>query len=138
MPSNSPSPRRPRKISRRQFARDAALAGATAALLPASLLAQERPPEKLPPAVAADYAELPPASQAEVEAKYQAVVGRYGARFSEAQKIEVRRQLIETQKALDTLRAFPLKNSDPPATTFRVYRRPLGAAGKPTAKAGKS
>ncbi len=137
MPSNPPSPGRPRKISRRQFAREAALAGATAALLPSSALAQgeDRAADQLPPSVAADYAQLPPASQAEVETKYQAVVRRYGARFSAAQKTEVRRQLIAAQKALDALRAFPLENSDPPATVFRVYRRE--AASKPAAKAGK-
>ena len=138
MPANPPSPGSPRKISRRRFARDAALAGATAAFLPSSALAQgkERAAEPLPPSLAADYAKLPPASQAEADAKYRAVLRRYGARFTEAQKTEVRRQLIATQKALDTLRAFPLENSDPPATIFRVYRRPPEAA-KPGPRAGK-
>jgi len=36
----------------------------------------------------------------------------------------------------DLLRAFPLENSDPPATIFRVYRRPPEAA-KPGPRAGK-
>ncbi|HYX69628.1 MAG TPA: hypothetical protein VE825_10880 [Terriglobales bacterium] len=138
MPSNPPSPGSPRKISRRRFAREAALAGATAALLPSSALAQgtERA-EPVPPSLAADYAKLPPSSQAEVDSKYRAVLRRYGARFTAAQKTEARRQLIATQKALDSLRAFSLENSDPPATSFRVSRRPPGPARQPGPRAGK-
>ncbi|HUK86765.1 MAG TPA: twin-arginine translocation signal domain-containing protein [Terriglobales bacterium] len=141
MPPNPPPPDDSRKISRRRFARDAALAGAAAALLPSSALAlpqQPAPaPAQLPPSAAADFAKLPPASQAEVEAKYQVVLKRYGRSFTAAQKTEVRRQLIGAQKALDALRAFPLDNSDAPATVFRPYRRPAQAPGKPAAGAGK-
>lgn len=141
MPSNPPPSGTTRKISRRQFARDAALAGATAALLPSTALAQPQQaapaPAQLPPSAASDFAKLPPASQAEVEAKYQAVVNRYGRRFTGEQKTEVRRQLIGAQKALDALRAFPLENSDAPVTVFRPYRRPPRPAEKPAAGAGK-
>lgn len=142
MPSNLPTSGNSRKISRRQFARDAALAGATAALLPSSALAQPQgpataAPEQLPPSVAADYAKLPPGSQSEVDAKYQTVLRCYGARFTAAQKTEVRRQLIATQKALDALRAFSLENSDAPATVFRPYLRSSEVPGKPRAGAGK-
>jgi hypothetical protein len=104
MPPDPPSSGKARRISRRQFARDAALAGATAALLPSSVLAQpQQPPPapaQLPPSAAADFAKLPPAGQAEVEAKYQAVLRRYSGSFSAEQKTEVRRQLIGAQKAL--------------------------------------
>ncbi|HXZ27507.1 MAG TPA: hypothetical protein VEG08_05840 [Terriglobales bacterium] len=141
MPSNPPPAGRTRRISRRQFARDAALAGAAAALLPSSARALPQQPaaasDQLPPSAAADFAKLPSASQAEVEAKYQAVLGRYGRSFTAAQKTEVRRQLIGAQKALDALRAFPLENSDAPATVFRPYRRPSRPASKPAAGAGK-
>jgi len=65
------------------------------------------------------------------------VLGRYGRSFTAAQKTEVRRQLIGAQKALDALRAFPLENSDAPATVFRPYRRPSRPASKPAAGAGK-
>jgi hypothetical protein len=141
MPPDPPSSGKARRISRRQFARDAALAGATAALLPSSVLAQpQQPPPapaQLPPSAAADFAKLPPAGQAEVEAKYQAVLRRYSGSFSAEQKTEVRRQLIGAQKALDALRAFPLENSDAPATVFRPYRRSPRAPEKPSARAGK-
>jgi hypothetical protein len=138
MPANPPPPGAPRKISRRRFARDAALAGAAAALLPSSALAQSKQrADAIPPSLAADYAKLSAAGRDEVDAKYRSVLRRYGARFTEAQKTEVRRQLIVAQQALDLLRAFPLGNSDPPATTFRVYRRTPEAARRPVSGAGK-
>ena len=89
MPSDPPAGGT-RKISRRQFARDAALAGATAALLPSAALSPPQQPaaapDQLSPSVAADFSKLPSASQAEVEAKCQAVLARYGRSFTAAQK----------------------------------------------------
>jgi hypothetical protein len=64
---------------------------------------------------------------AEVEAQFQAILARHGARLSASQKVEVRKALVELGKAVEALRAFPLTDADEPALPFRVYRKPGGA-----------
>lgn len=114
-------------ISRREFARRAALATASAALLPGAVFAQQEKPAN-PPASPAppDAAEhkLSPAAEAEVESKYQAVLRAYGDRLTAEQKAEARKALADTQKGLEQILAFPLDNSDEPAIVFRVFRAP--------------
>ena len=107
-------------ISRRDFARRAALAAATAAMIPSDLLARPEAPATLAPQEV-QGPKLSPEALAEVEAKIQAIFGKYGQRLSEEQKADVRRLVAEGQKALETLRAFPLDNSDAPATVFELY-----------------
>jgi hypothetical protein len=112
-------------ISRRDFARRAALA-ATAACLPAELLAahlpsippQQQPEEKLSPDI-----------QAEVEAKIQALLRKYGDRLSEAQKADVRRLLTEGQKPLEQMRKFPLENANQPGNVLKLYPDATAAHG---------
>jgi hypothetical protein len=106
-------------ISRRDFARRAAIAAATAACLPSELLAHSTAPPPAPPQQANE--KLSPESQAEVDAKIQAIFGKYGSRFSETQKADIRRLVTEGQKALDVMRKFPIENSDQPATVLRLY-----------------
>jgi hypothetical protein len=111
------------RISRREFGRRAALGGA-AALVPAGLAktVQEKPasaPEKSAQASAADEDDLSAAARAEIEARYQNVIRKWGDRLDDEQKRRVRQILIENQRMLEPIRAFPLGNSDPPGPVLR-------------------
>jgi hypothetical protein len=107
-------------ISRREFARRAAIVSAVS-MVPASTL----PGHSLisAPAVAQspDASSLSPQSQAEAEARYQAILGAYGSRFSDVKKADIRRLCFAAQPSLDRLRAYPLENGDSPA----LYLKPL-------------
>jgi hypothetical protein len=93
-------------ISRRGFA-GSALAAAASAVLPATgQAATEEPPKT----------DLPPASAAEAEAAYAAILRAHGTRLSQQQKTDVHRLVVQNQKAFDTLRGFALDNADEPAT----------------------
>jgi hypothetical protein len=106
-------------ISRRDFALHAAIAAATAACLPSDLLAAPYIAPPAPPQQANE--KLSPESQAEIDAKVQAIFSKYGARFSDAQKDDIRRLVTESQKLVESMRAFPLDNSDQPATVLKLY-----------------
>ncbi len=113
-------PRHPsRSISRRDFARHAALAAASAAVLPGSLL----PGASLSPAATQQPQEtkLSPESRAEADAKIEAILRKYGKRLSEEQKADIRRLVAEGQKSLESLRSFALDNADQPATVFEIF-----------------
>ena len=107
-------------ISRREFARRAAIVSAVS-MVPASTL----PGHSLiaAPAVAQspNASSLSPGSQSEAEARYQAILGVYGSRFSDEKKADIRRLCFAAQPSLDRLRAYPLENSDSPA----LYLKPL-------------
>lgn len=110
-------------ISRREFARRAALASAAASLSPTKLLANAptaatvAPPSQQTPGAP----KLSPESQAEVDSRLQSVFAQYGARLSDAQKADLRRLAAEGQAGLDRLRAYPTDNADGPA----LYLKPL-------------
>ena len=106
-------------ISRRDFTRRAVIAAATAACLPAELLAAPPLPATPPQQQAED--KLSPESQAEVDAKIQALLRKYGDRLSEAQKTDVRRLLTEGQKPLEQMRKFPLDNGNQPGNVLKLY-----------------
>jgi hypothetical protein len=110
-------------MSRRDFARRAALAVASVAVLPKSLASQSETPTPAHPAPQqpAEQPKLSPESRAEVEAKFGSILHRHGQRLSEEQKADVRRLLTESQKSLEALRAFPLDNADEPATVLKLY-----------------
>lgn len=103
------------KISRRDFGQKVALATATTALVPGEVLS------KTPPQAPGENAALSAASQTEVELKIQAILKKYGNRLNEAQQKDIRRLVAEGQKALERLRAFPLENSNQPATALKLY-----------------
>lgn len=107
-----------RGISRRDFARTAALAAAAAAIKPGEILAHTT----AEPTAQASSAEskLSPASQAEVDATVRAILAKYGKRLSEQEKTDIRRLVTEGQKSLDKLRAFPLENADQPALVLKL------------------
>lgn len=113
-------------ITRRTFARNAALAAATIAVLPADAFPQAAPPSPAPRAPSPAESNAPPklsaASLAEVEARVQGVMRQFGARLSDAQKAEVRRLITLGQKSVEDLRAYPLDISDEPATILKLRR----------------
>jgi hypothetical protein len=113
----------PRKsgISRRQFARKAALLSASASIVPAASVfgesLQAPPAPQTPPA----HPNLSAESQAEAEARYQQILSQYGSRFSAEEKASLREMNLVTQASLDKVRAFSLENGDAPA----LYLKPL-------------
>ena len=127
------------QISRRDFARHAALAAASAAVLPASSLSAateislrtaEAPPQ-------AGAKKLSPASQAEVDARLDVIFKKYGSRLNEMQKSDLRRLATEGQKPLEAIRAYSIENSGQPATVLKLYpeNSPSQATGKTTTAA---
>jgi hypothetical protein len=132
----------PKGISRREFARRAALASAVATLAPSGAMTTPEAPldkhaivaaadlrgrlsdpsSKLPPEQQpADLPKLSPESHAEVEARVQTILSQYGGRFNDAQKADLRRLCHLAQPPLDRLRAYALENGDGPA----LYLKPL-------------
>ncbi len=118
-------------LSRREFARRAALGAASAAVLqplrelvppgaasaPSPIEAPAQTPAQNP--VAAP--KLSPQSQAEADFRFQAILNQYPDRFSEAQKSDLRRLCVALQPSLDHIRAYSISNADLPA----LYLKPL-------------
>jgi len=116
-------------ISRRSFARRAALAAAAACLpreLIAGVEATSSPPQQQ------GEEKLSPEGQDEAEAKIQAIFHKYGDRLSEAQKTDIRRLVTEGQKPLETMRKFPLDNADQPGNVLRLYPDAAAIRGTPS------
>jgi hypothetical protein len=108
-------------ISRREFARRAAMVSAAASLAPANLLGSEPPsPPPLPQQVS-NGPKLSAESQVEVESRIRSILALYGSRLSETQKTDIRRLAAEAQPPLDRLRAYAVENGDGPA----LYLKPL-------------
>ena len=113
-----------KSVSRRDFARKAALLGVAAPLVvtpgtvanEVSHFEADQNPPKLP----ADFPKLSDQSRAEVEERYQAILKQYGGRFSVDQKADLRRLCYLAQPPLDQLRAYTIRNSDSPA----LYLKP--------------
>lgn len=123
-----------RPISRREFARRAAIASAVASVAPAAAvtaeLASTHPsaapiqepksavPAPAPPAAVAPQNVLPtspklsPESQAEADARFQTILVLYGNRFSNEQKNDIHRLCAVAQPALDRVRAYKVENGD--------------------------
>ena len=108
-------------ISRREFARRAALVSAAASLAPSNLLAGGPPEKPLPTQQPANALKLSPESQIENEARIQSILAQYGARLTDEQKADLRRLSTEAQASLERLRSFHVENSDGPA----LYLKPL-------------
>jgi hypothetical protein len=119
-------------ISRREFARRAALASAVAAVAPAAAMSTPAVPSREHANAPADpigvispntsdLPKLSPESHAEVEARLQTILSQYGGRFNDAQKSDIHRLCNLVQPPLDRLRAYALENGDSPA----LYLKPL-------------
>ena len=115
-----------KKISRRSFARDAVVIATAAAIAPVIIAqtepaapkttaAQPKPPEN-PPALSAT-------SQAEVDARVQWIVTKYGAHLNDEQRADVKRLVNGGQSGIDAMRKYDLENGIGPAEPFRIYRR---------------
>jgi hypothetical protein len=110
-------------LSRRDFARQVATIAAAAVAAPAALVAEPRQKgaehAKLASAPAREGAPaLPAPDQAEIDAKYDAMIARYGSRLTQEQKKQARESLEFMQRGLEPLRAFPLDNGDEPAEMY--------------------
>src|SRR5260370_16133683 len=97
-------------ISRREFARRAAIVSAAASLAPSNLLTSESvaapPPAQLP----AKAPKLSPQSQAEVESRMPSIFSQYSSTLSYAQKAHIRRLATEAQPPLARLHAVVTGN----------------------------
>lgn len=109
------------RLSRREFARRAAMISAAAPLAGTGLLAEGALPIGMQQQQAENLPKLSPEGQAEADARYQQVLGQYGSRLSGDEKNLVRTLCIFLQPALEHVRAYPLTNGDAPA----LYLKPL-------------
>jgi hypothetical protein len=116
------SAHKPRRISRREFARGSALAAASAAYLPNALAQQTPAPE---PALSAE-------GQTEVDIKVAAVLRQYGTLLTNEEKLDLRRLLTEGQKPLDAMRQFITENWDQPADVLKLYPEAPAVVEPPT------
>jgi hypothetical protein len=108
-------------ISRREFARRAAIVSAAASLSPVDLLTAKSATLEAPAMQTTTTPKLSPESQAEMETRLQAVFALYGERLTDAQETDLRRIAAEGQAGLDRLRAYSTENGDAPA----LYLKPL-------------
>jgi hypothetical protein len=104
-------------ITRREFAKRAALAGAAATLTPCQVLPQTPAPAS-PPSVSP---ELPPASKSESDLRVQTILALHASRFSEPQIADLRKISASTQSSLDRLRAYKVENANESA----LFLKPL-------------
>ena len=108
------------RITRREFARRAAIVSAASMVSPNVPLVDSEAAQALPQQPAGTSS-LSPESQAEAEARYQSILALYGSRFTDAQKSDLRRLSFSAQPPLDRLRAYDIENGDGQA----LYLKPL-------------
>lgn len=113
-------------VTRRQFGKQAAFAGLSAALAATPAAAH---------ADAARSSDNETNASDDIEARYQQVIRRYGDRLSEEQRKRVRKILAYNEKLLAPIRSFPLDNGQPAATVLKFYE---DAEATPRASAGVS
>ncbi len=114
-------------LSRRQFARRAAVLSATASLVPAGVVLSQPAEATKTAQLPENYPKLSPEGQAEAEARYQLALSRHGARLTEEQKKSVRMLCFSVQPNLEKVRAFSLSNGDVPA----LFLKPIVEREKP-------
>ena len=123
----------PRAITRREFTRRVAIASAATTLSPAVLVPAAKAVflEGSFPALqdSPDKPKPSPEGMIELEARTQLIFARYGKRFSDEQKADIRRLQRLLQPQLESLRAYGLTNGDPPA----LYLKPLVEREQPRA-----
>jgi hypothetical protein len=126
MEEDARNPKIEKRMSRRDFSRHAALAAVSVAALPTASLANsaDRTFRSLEVSPQSDDKKLSPASQAEVDAKLDIIFKKFGSRFTDVQKTDLRRLASEGQKPLEAIRAYPLENSNQPVTVLKLYPEP--------------
>jgi len=125
-----------RGISRREFARRAAVAAAGISAAPLGVFAGGSPAPAQQPVAK----KLSATGQAEAEAKTQYLLATYGARFNDAQKTDLRRLIKEGVAPLEELRKYALTNGVQPATVLRLYPEPQPKSkmpAKPSTRGGR-
>jgi hypothetical protein len=144
-------------ISRREFARRAALASAAASIAPVAAVAapsvagQSSKPDPPPPAPSAavtpqnpvpNAPKLTAESQSEAVARFQSILVLYGSRFSAEQKNDLHRLCAVVQPALDHIRAYKIDNDDGPALYLKPQyereKKPKAPAASAKSPAGQS
>jgi hypothetical protein len=127
-PHQPPSDNAPERLSRREFARKAAIAAAASVSAPALLSGSDLAPAAVAPAQdqkAPPLKNLTPDQTADVDAKLANILRKYGDRFNDDQKKRLRRILAQHQRLLAPVREFAVKNGDVPASVLRVsYDKP--------------
>ena len=124
-------------VSRRDFGRGAVLALASAAAVPAGILSSGEAAAQ-PAQQAQAPGDLSPELLAEIEAKMQNILRRWGDRLSEDQRTRLRSTVTRHVRMLETIRAYPLENGDCPASVLKLVETRSTPAGNPqtTPKAG--
>ena len=108
-------------ISRREFARRAALVSAAASLSSAELLGAQTTSSAPSTSQSPAAPNLSPESQIEAQSRIDSILAQYGTRLSDAQKADLTRLSNAAQPMLDRLRAFPVGNGDGTG----LYLKPL-------------
>jgi hypothetical protein len=120
-------------ITRREFARRAAFAGAAATLAGSPAMSQSvAVPTPAASTQASGAATGASAAQSESELRVRTILALYPDRFSDVQKADLLKISASTQKALDRLRAHKVENSDEPA----LHLKPLMEREKKAAALG--
>ncbi|HUI76177.1 MAG TPA: hypothetical protein VLX32_14595 [Candidatus Acidoferrum sp.] len=109
-------------LSRREFARRAALASAGGTLVPVgSILGAQTSASTGTSALPEGFPKLSQQSQVEAEARFDAILREYPSRFPDAEKKDLRRLCYAIQPPLDHLRSYAIENGDSPA----LYLKPI-------------
>ena len=124
-------------LSRRAFASRAALFSASAAFIPEGILRPSEVAVATSPQLPDNLPKLSPQGQAEAEARFELVLSRYGSRFTDEEKRNIKTLCYFSQPGLERLRAFALKNGDVPALYLKpiVERDKAPQANRPTTSA---
>ncbi|HEY2120443.1 MAG TPA: twin-arginine translocation signal domain-containing protein [Candidatus Acidoferrum sp.] len=112
-----------RLLSRRAFAKHAALISASAGIASNPLIFPSNSSAAEPESIQApdNLPKLSAEGQSEAEARYQLALSRYGSRLNEEQKKSAKFMCYTVQPGLERLRSFALQNGDVPA----LFLRPL-------------
>jgi hypothetical protein len=117
-------------ISRRQFARRAAVVSAAATLSPETILASS--PSPIPPQSSQNPPpQLSPQAQIEAESRYHQILTLYGDRLDDSQKANIKRMCSDLQATVERIRKFNLQNGNASA----LYLKPLVEHPKKTSSA---
>lgn len=114
-------------VSRRDFARNAAIGAASASLMPLKELVPPAPRDATssssqePSQTPAGAPKLSAQSQTEAENRWKAILEQYSDRFTEAQKADLKRLCVFVQPGLDRVRAYAISNGNLPG----LYLKPL-------------
>jgi hypothetical protein len=106
-------------LSRRQFARRAAMLSASAAIVPGETLLPA--PASAVPQNIGKGPQLSPEGQLEADSRYQQILSLYGSRLDDAQKAHIKQMCLDLQPTLEKIRKYNLENGNAPA----LFLKPL-------------